>query len=202
MLPSPGGCWIGIGDVAGHGLTAGLVMLMIQSIVSSTVQQRPTIGPGEAWKALNSVLSQNIRERMGQEEHATLSLIRYEKSGRITFAGAHEDLIVYKSRTQRCERIPTPGIWVGIGSEVPEDATEERAYTLEPGDVLVLYTDGIIEAKAASGETYGHERLERLIEQSGELPAERICESIIADVSAWMKTQDDDLTLLVARHRG
>ena len=202
VLPSPGGCWIGIGDVAGHGLTAGLVMLMIQSIVSSTVQQRPTIGPGEAWKALNSVLSQNIRERMGQEEHATLSLIRYEKSGRITFAGAHEDLIVYKSRTQRCERIPTPGIWVGIGSEVPEDATEERAYTLEPGDVLVLYTDGIIEAKAASGETYGHERLERLIEQSGELPAERICESIIADVSAWMKTQDDDLTLLVARHRG
>ena len=74
ILPCDEGCWIGIGDVAGHGLSAGLVMLMIQSIVAATVHERPELGPGQAWKALNWVLSDNIRERMCQEEHATLSL--------------------------------------------------------------------------------------------------------------------------------
>ena len=200
VLPCPDGCWIGIGDVAGHGLTAGLVMLMIQSIVAATVQDRPGLRAGEAWRVLNSVLSDNIRERMGQEEHATLSLLRYERSGRLSFAGAHEDLLVYKAAQRRCERIPTPGIWVGIGTDIPEEATAEREYRLEPGDVLLLYTDGILEAKDASGETYGTERLVRLLERHGHLPVEHICERVIADVRAWMSIQEDDMTLLVARH--
>jgi DNA-binding LacI/PurR family transcriptional regulator/serine phosphatase RsbU (regulator of sigma subunit) len=202
ILPCPEGCWIGIGDVAGHGLTAGLVMLMIQSIVAATVHERPALGPGRAWKALNEVLSDNIRERMGHEEHATLCLIRYERSGRLTFAGAHEDLLVYKRASGRCERIPTPGIWVGIGAEVPLEATEERQYQLEPGDVLMLYTDGILEAKAPSGEQYGFERLEQLVIKHGALPASRICELVMQDVTDWMGAQDDDLTLVVARHLG
>ena len=202
VLPCPDGCWIGIGDVAGHGLSAGLVMLMIQSIVAATVHERPQLGPGQAWKALNSVLSDNIRNRMGQEEHATLSLLRYEASGRLTFAGAHEDLLVYKRASGRCEHISTPGIWVGIGTEIPAEATEEREYRLDPGDLLVLYTDGIIEATDAAGEAFGSERLSRLVEQSGHLAVSCICERVVQDVQRWMHVQRDDLTLLVARHPG
>lgn len=202
VLPCPDGCWIGIGDVAGHGLTAGLVMLMIQSIVAATVHERPDMRAGAVWKVLNTVLSENIRERLGQEEHATLCLLRYGQSGQLSFAGAHEDLLVYKAATRRVERIGTPGIWVGIGAEIPDDATEERTYRLQPGDVLVLYTDGVLEAKSASGEYYGPERLERCIERHGELPAERICELVMAEVQEWTAVQDDDMTLLVARHRG
>ncbi|HWO09366.1 MAG TPA: SpoIIE family protein phosphatase, partial [Polyangiaceae bacterium] len=202
VLPCPNGCWLGVGDVAGHGLTAGLVMLMIQSIVAATVYERPDMGAGTAWKALNTVLSDNIRERLGQEEHATLCLIRYATDGKLSFAGAHEQLIVYKAARGRVERIATPGIWVGIGVEIPEDATEERHYQLEPGDVLVLYTDGLVEARSASGELYGLERLEQSIERHGQLPVERICELVMADAHAWMAVQDDDMTLLVARHRG
>ncbi|HTV17314.1 MAG TPA: SpoIIE family protein phosphatase [Polyangiaceae bacterium] len=199
VLPCPGGCWIGIGDVAGHGLSAGLVMLMIQSIVAATVYERPEIGPGHAWQALNGVLSANIRERMGEEEHATLSLLRYERSGRLTVAGAHEDLIVYRPSSGRCTRIATPGVWVGVGVDIPPEATEERVVTLEPGDVLVLYTDGVIEAQDASGDRYGIERLERVIESSGHLAATQLCEALLEDVRRFMHTQHDDLTLLVAR---
>ena len=202
VLPCPDGCWIGIGDVAGHGLTAGLVMLMIQSIVAATVNERPAMGVGAVWKVLNTVLSENIRERLGQEEHATLCLLRYTTDGRLSFAGAHEDLLVYKAASGRVERIPTPGIWVGIGAEIPDEATDVRAYQLEPGDVLVLYTDGVVEARSATGEHYGAERLERSIERHGPLPAERICALLLADVREWMATQDDDVTLLVARHCG
>lgn len=200
VLPCPDGCWIGIGDVAGHGLSAGLVMLMIQSIVAATVYERPKLGPGQAWMALNSLLSDNLRERMGQEEHATLSLIRYERSGLLTFAGAHEDLLVYQRASGRCQCVSTPGIWVGIGTEIPPEATEERQYRLEPGDVLVLYTDGVIEAMNAAGERYGIERLVRAVEQSGHLAAPQLCEAVLNEVRGWMCSQDDDLTLLVARH--
>ena len=202
VLPCPDGCWIGIGDVAGHGLTAGLVMLMIQSIVAATVHERPSLGAGAVWKSLNTVLSDNIRERLGQEEHATLCLLRYTTDGRLSFAGAHEDLLVYKAATGRIERIATPGIWVGIGAEIPDDATEERVYQLDPGDVLLLYTDGVLEARSSSGEQYGMERLAHCVERHGRLPAEQICQLILADVREWMSIQDDDVTLLVARHLG
>lgn len=199
VLPCPGGCWIGIGDVAGHGLSAGLVMLMIQSIVAATVYERPELGPGQAWRALNAVLSANIRERMGEEEHATLSLLRYDRSGRFTVAGAHEDLIVYRRAIGRCRRIATPGVWVGIGTELPPEATEEREVRLDPGDVLVLYTDGVIEAADASGEHYGPERLARIIEANGHLAAIRLRDVVLDDVRRFMHAQHDDLTILVAR---
>src|SRR3954471_1354518 len=61
VLPVDGGCWLAIGDVAGHGLTAGLVMLMIQSIVSALTRQRPDATPAELLSILNEVLFENVR---------------------------------------------------------------------------------------------------------------------------------------------
>ena len=117
-------------------------------------------------------------------------------------AGAHEDLIVYRRATRRCWRIATPGVWVGIGTELPPEATEERELQLEEGDALVLYTDGVIEAANAAGEHYGPERLERVIEANGHLAAARLCELVLEDVRRFMHAQHDDLTLLVARQGG
>src|SRR5207247_1046155 len=70
------GAWIGIGDVAGHGLTAGLVMMMIQSVVAALVKQAPDRAPSQHLGVLNAILYDNIRERLEQSEHVTLSLLR------------------------------------------------------------------------------------------------------------------------------
>ena len=51
VLPVPGGCWLGIGDVAGHGLNAGLIMLMIQCSVASLVRRDPNTSPSAALSA-------------------------------------------------------------------------------------------------------------------------------------------------------
>jgi sigma-B regulation protein RsbU (phosphoserine phosphatase) len=202
ILPCAGGAWIGIGDVAGHGLPAGLVMLMIQSIVAATVHDRPELGPGRAWLALNRVLTDNIRVRMEQDEHATLSLIRYHDDGRLRLAGAHEELFVYRAATRRVETVVTPGIWVGIMTEVAPEASEEAELRLARGDVLLLYTDGVLNAKAASGELYGHERLEQQLALTGHLSVQAIRDGILREVTSWMDTQDDDVTLVVLRHTG
>ncbi|HEU4578703.1 MAG TPA: SpoIIE family protein phosphatase [Polyangiaceae bacterium] len=202
ILPAQDGCWIGIGDVAGHGLPAGVVMLMIQSIVAASVHDRPELQPGQAWRTLNSILSENIRQRMRQEEHATLCLIRYSSSGLLRFAGAHEDLIVYRKATGRVERVHTSGIWAGISPDVLEADLEEREARLQPGDVLLLHTDGVVEALSACGEMYGIERLMLALAAAGELPVQTICERIRREVGGWMQSQADDITLVVARHTG
>ncbi|HVZ31415.1 MAG TPA: PP2C family protein-serine/threonine phosphatase, partial [Polyangiaceae bacterium] len=199
VLPDPGGAWIGIGDVAGHGLPAGLVMLMIQSLMAATVRDRPELEPRQAWRSLNAILSHNIRERMQQEEHATLCLLRYHASGRLRFAGAHEDLILYRQGSGATECVRTQGMWAGITPDVSDADVEEGECVLGLGDVLLLHTDGVVEAMSPAGEMYGIERLCAVLAASAALPVQSICDQVLQDVTSWMDTQHDDMTLIVAR---
>ena len=75
------GCWIGIGDVAGHGLPTGVVMLMMQSGFGALARKLPDAAPRELLLAFNAMLVDNVRNRLGQHEHATLTLIRYRADG-------------------------------------------------------------------------------------------------------------------------
>ena len=202
ILPLADGCWLGIGDVTGHGLRSGIIMLMIQSIVAATIRTRPNAAPSEVWAALNHVLCDNVRTRLEQDEHATLSLVRYQADGRLLHAGAHEDLIIYRRQTRRCELLPTEGVWVGVRTELPEGTTVDSECRLHPGDVLVLYTDGILEAMDDRREQFGIARLCAAIEAAAEGSVEDIRDRVLSDVGAWMATQADDITLLVARYSG
>jgi serine phosphatase RsbU (regulator of sigma subunit) len=198
VVPTDDGCWLGIGDVAGHGLQAGLVMMMMQSMLGALVQSQPHSVPSAVVRAMNAALCRNIRERMGREEHATLTLIRYQRDGRIRFAGAHEDIIVYRAATGRVELVPTPGMWVGI---LPELDVEDSDLQLGEGDLIVLYTDGVIEARNPARKLFGMERFLPLIAGSGALPVRQICERILHAVTEWSPVPEDDVTVLVARQR-
>jgi serine/threonine protein phosphatase PrpC len=77
-------------------------------------------------------------------------------------------------------------------------ATYETAiYPLEPGDRLVLYTDGILEATNAQGEEFGSNRLCTLLADSATLRAEEAADRVISSLEAWSKSQNDDLTVLI-----
>src|SRR3954469_1820849 len=159
VVPVEDGCWIGIGDVAGHGLGTGLVMLMMQSGISALARKMPDAAPRDLLLALNTMLVENVRTRLGQHEHATLTLIRYRRDGGLTFAGAHEEMLIRRVATGRCDRIETPGAWVGAKRDIT-DGTVDSTASLHSGDVLVLYTDGLTEAVAAdgSGARFGADR--------------------------------------------
>ncbi len=202
VLPCEDGCWLGIGDVAGHGLHTGLVMLMIQSIVAATTLCQPNLRPGQAWTALNSVLYDNVRERLQREEHATLTLLRYHGDGRLQFAGAHEELVVYRAARKACEVIETPGLWAGIVKTPPPGGVIDSECRLERGDVLLLYTDGLTESRNRDLGLFGVERLCETLRDAGELPAAEILEHILTQLRAWTTRQTDDLTLVVLRYQG
>ncbi|MDF3065758.1 MAG: hypothetical protein K0R38_1359 [Polyangiaceae bacterium] len=200
VLPTDDGCWIGIGDVAGHGLRSGLVMMMLQSIVASLVRQRPDAAPREVLRVLNAVLHDNVRTRLEQDEHATLSLIRYRADGRLTFAGAHEDMLVYRAASARVEVVPTLGTWVGATRDI-DDVTQDSELSLADGDVLLLYTDGVTEARSTAGEYFGSERLKQAFGSVAEQPVAAVRDALTDGVRAFMHEQQDDIALLVARYR-
>ncbi|WP_437807038.1 SpoIIE family protein phosphatase [Sorangium sp. So ce1078] len=200
VIATPGGGWLGIGDVAGHGLAAGLVMLMIQSMVSALTSREPGASPSEILAALNKAVFKNVRGRLKRDEHATLLLLRYERSGRVTFAGAHDDIIVCSARTRRCVCIPSTGVWIGV-LPVIDAMTKDAQFSLEDGDVLVLYSDGVTESRNAHREQFGLERLCAAIESSQDAPVEAIRDRILKDVEGWCPSPDDDITVVVARFR-
>jgi sigma-B regulation protein RsbU (phosphoserine phosphatase) len=200
VLPGPGGCWLGIGDVAGHGLRPGLVMMMLQSIVAALSRDDFNAAPAVMLQVVNAVLYDNVRNRLAQDEHATLTLIRYFANGDLVFAGAHEDLVVLRAASGRCECIQTLGTWVGATEDIAA-ATEEQRARLEDGDVLLLYTDGVIEAANAAGEQYGLERLIAELEATGSETAPVIRDRLLGSVLRFLAVQDDDIALVVARYK-
>jgi len=202
VVPVDDGCWIGIGDVAGHGLPTGLVMLMMQSGIGALARKMPDASPRDLLLALNTMLVENVRERLGQREHATLTLIRYRRDGGLTFAGAHEEILIRRAATGRCERIETPGAWVGAKRDITA-GTVDSAARLEPGDLLVLHTDGLTEAAAdGGGARFGIDRLIALIEEHGASSPAAVRDAILAAVAAFASRRDDDITLLVGRYSG
>jgi sigma-B regulation protein RsbU (phosphoserine phosphatase) len=199
VTPVPGGLWLGIGDVSGHGLEAGLIMLMVQSGLGALLRGRPSLRPSEAVRAVNELLVENVRHRMAKDDHVTLTVLHCRVDGGVTFAGAHEDLLVWRASTSSCEIVHTPGTWVGIqsGLEFPDDSLN-----LYPGDTMLLYTDGATEANSASEGMVGLPRLSQWFAEEANRPVEAIRDRLIERVRGWQTEQRDDLTVLVVRYLG
>ena len=113
-------------------------------------------------------------------------------------AGAHEELVIYRAAEQRCERITLGGVWLGIADDIQSE-TSDQSFTLAPRDVLLLYTDGLIEARNASHEEFGLERVERILRANASAAVDVIRDQLVAAVLSWTPVQQDDVTLIVAR---
>ena len=201
VLPVEDGAFIGIGDVAGHGLTAGLVMLMVQSAVAALARERADALPSEILRVVNAVVFENVRHRLHQDEHVTLSLLRYHDDGRVVFAGAHEEIGVFRAASRRFEMVETPGTWLGACPDVG-GVMVDSTLTLDEGDLVILYTDGITEAKNELGEQFGLDRVCAIVERCSGERVEIIRGRILDEVARWSPRRADDVTVLVLRHRG
>jgi serine phosphatase RsbU (regulator of sigma subunit)/CHASE3 domain sensor protein len=198
VVPVQNGCWLGIGDVAGHGLDAGLIMLMVQSAVTGLIRDRPDASPSRILARVNDVVFDNVHVRLGMHQHTTLTLLQYHDDGRIVFAGAHEEIVIVRARDGRAERIATKGPWVGLVPRIDSHVVE-IPLRLNDGDLLVLHTDGLTEAANAKGEMFGGVRLCEHLERLRDAPVDRIRDEVLDAVSGWMHERRDDMTIVVAR---
>ncbi|WP_372419143.1 SpoIIE family protein phosphatase [Rhizobium mongolense] len=191
---------IGIGDVTGHGLESGVLMLMVQS-VARALQEAGETNPSRFLSYLNRTIYKNI-ERTKIDKHVTLSFLDYDGE-RLTISGQHEDLIVIR-HTGAVERIDTSdlGLPVGLESDISSFIVT-REIPFHKGDLIVLHTDGVTEAENPEGELFG---IERLCENARRLhgrTAEQVMNGILESLMAYIGTQKihDDITLVVVRHR-
>jgi sigma-B regulation protein RsbU (phosphoserine phosphatase) len=195
------GGWIAIGDVSGHGLDAGLVMMMVQTAVSALVYTAPTSNPSDVLRSLNRVIFDNVKGRMQLSRHMTLSLLRVDAGGEVLFAGAHMDILVLRAATGVCERVATSGTWIGIADDI-DAVTVDARFSLQAGDTMILYTDGVTEATDAGGRLFGLERLEStVVDHSGKSP-DTVVDAIVRAVNEFQAQQFDDFTIVVARRDG
>jgi phosphoserine phosphatase RsbU/P len=201
VLPTEEGCWIAVGDASGHGLTAGLVMMMVQTGVATLVRGGQGMGPAAVVKTLNRVLFENIHERLEAERHMTLSLMRYEQSGKLTVAGAHMDAVVWRAATQTIELLKTKGTFLAITDDI-DHVNEEQDWQLGTGDLLVLLTDGVTEAENASGAAFGYEGVLEVVEARATLPVASIQQALAKAVKQHSPTLADDCTIMVLRFVG
>jgi len=200
VIPTESGCFIGIGDVAGHGLTSGLIMLMVQTGIATLVAERPDRAPRDIVRIVSRSLYENIHDRLQQRQHVTLLVLRYHQSGIVDFAGAHEEIVVLRRGANRADRLPTFGPLLATTAELPGPVAE-GSIVLSAGDLLVLYSDGLREALDTQNREFGIRRLCAAIEAAREGSVEEIRDHVLDTVARWQREQDDDRTLIVVRRR-
>jgi len=189
---------IAIGDVTGHGLESGILMVMTQMAVR-TLHNMKEKDPVCFLDTLNRAIYDNI-ERMESEKNLTLAILNY-CDRKVSISGQHEETIVFR-KGGKIERIDTMnlGFPIGLYDDIAE-FIDHHFIELERGDGIVLYTDGITEAKDIQKKQYGIERLCETISSNWERSAEEIKEAIIKDVYEHIGEQKvfDDITLLVLK---
>ncbi|MBR6199828.1 MAG: SpoIIE family protein phosphatase [Spirochaetales bacterium] len=195
-----GRLWFGIGDVSGHGLTSGLIMMMAQTAFNTVLLNKPDIASDKLIADVNRVMYQNIKQRLGEDHFMTMAMIVADPDGMVNHSGAHLDILVYRYATKTVERIETGGVWLGLIPEIDEN-TMVSSFKLEKNDTFLLYTDGLIEATNENNELYDMDRLCEKFRELGERPVKEIEDEIISDVFSFMHEQKDDITFVVARKK-
>lgn len=200
VLNLDGNVKIGIGDVTGHGLESGMLMLMVQTAVR-TLQEVEETNPVRFMDILNRTIYKNI-QRMDSAKNLTLSLIDYS-DGELNLTGQHEEVILARSNGE-IELLDTTdlGFPIGLDDEIA-DFVGEQKIKLDAGDVAVLFTDGITEAEDIHGNLYGIEKLCEVIKQNRHLSSAEIKDAVIEDVRSHIGLQEvfDDITLLVLKQK-
>ena len=192
--------WFAIGDVTGHGLHSGLMMLMAQTAFGTYLSRERAPDVAELFCVMNSILHKNIVDRTRQNLFMTCTTFCADDDGLVRFAGKHEDIMVYRAARNTVERIPTDGVWLAMVADVTE-MTEIFELRLEPGDIMVLYTDGVIECRNAEGEQFDRERLMQIIQTEASRGVEPLRDAIVRACFDFMARQEDDLTLMIAGRR-
>jgi sigma-B regulation protein RsbU (phosphoserine phosphatase) len=121
----------------------------------------------------------------------------------IQWTGAgHEHIIVYRAQTKKCETIRAGGIVLGMMKKANR-FFKDQYLALQPGDAIILYTDGVTEAINPAKKMFELENLVTLCEKYGHLPSEQICKRLLEDLKRFMANapQHDDITLVAIKKK-
>lgn len=184
-----------ISDVSGKGVPASLVMVMIRTVFTSYIT-RKDVDCARVVRAINDSLSADF----AIDKFATLFFMIYDRrSEELAFSNAgHGPLFCYRSSRNACTLTKLDGVPIGI----EEDFDYRQAKVkLHPGDMVLLYTDGITEMRNEAQEEYGLYRVQRIVMQNHHRTAADFVQLLVDDVEAFRGNEapHDDTTILVLK---
>lgn len=190
-VPLSDGIGVAVADVAGHSLAAALLAARLAHLLEELGLGTPLPDVLRSW-------NHAIYERTPPEVFATAVVLEVRTdTSAINYAVAgHPPPLLYRQADQRVHPLPCGGLALGV---VPDAHFEVCHIETVPGDVLLLYTDGAIEARDAAGETLGSEGLARLLAQHASLPVSDLVARLGAEVAAGRQIQDDVTLVAIAR---
>jgi hypothetical protein len=183
------------GDVAGHGMSSGLVLAGLRS--GFTLLRDSLHDPAAVLQRLHDLVLQTSRRRM----LVTVSLVLVSPHQATIASAGHPPVILRRAggpdeTTVQTIDLYAPPLGVRLPVTIPQ-----RTIDVAPGDVLVLHSDGIYETRSAAGEDYGLDRLTEVVRVHGGGTAEELRDAILTDVSTFRGTPEasDDVTIVVCR---
>jgi len=181
-----------IADVSGHGVPAALIASMVK--MAATSQRAQAAHPAQLLAGMNAALCGNT-----QGQFVTAAYVHLDARAReLRYAAAgHPAMMMLRNGTVM--EVAENGLLLAASSAA---TYTDKTLALEPGDRLLLYTDGLIEARNAHGELFGEEALMALLRETAGLTPDEAADRMIASVEQWARSQDDDLTVLVCDFLG
>jgi serine phosphatase RsbU (regulator of sigma subunit) len=180
-------------DVAGHGVGAGILGAMTKSAFRAHIVHHPS--PASMLTSLNATLAQLVERKMFITA-AYLLLDAAQGSARIATAG-HPALLRADGRGS-IDEFRTPSMALGMDRNATFTELQIRC---APGDLFLLYTDGIVESASETGEQFGSERLKAMLTGNRELAPAHLCEALVKGVESFRGRRSvvDDVTVVAVR---
>jgi len=192
----PGKISVILGDVTGHGIGAALLMASARSMLRNNIRHYAY--------DLSRILAEFNNELVGDTDPDKFITLFYglldDKNKKITWAtGGHDPAFWLQAKTDKIKYLESDGVPLGF---VPDMVFEQAGpASLNPGDVIVIGTDGIWEAENEKEEMFGKERLVNVIRENQYKSAAEICQTVVDEVRAYCQplAQDDDITIIVIK---
>ena len=188
---------LAIGDVSGKGMPAALLMATLRAYLHGQ-----TFSCATDLTDVMANLNRLVYESSAANRYATFFYGQYDATtGAFTYVNAgHNPPLIFRARGDRPQvlRLEPTGPAIGM---MPDSSYGQGHDTLDDGDVLVLFTDGISEAMNPAGDEWGEERLTELCDANRALPARQLIAHIMRTTDAFAAgaAQYDDMTLIAAR---
>lgn len=196
-----GRSFVVIGDVSGHGLTSGLTMMMARASLLGALEGDEAASLPTLYNALNRCLRENLI-RMDLSLYMTFALFEYTGDGKFEGVGAHPPPIVWRAEKQEVQELSLQGTWLGIVDEIGPDDLPICEVQLGKGDILLMYTDGIVESESVQGEMFGFERLGESLQNLSHEGMSELVRGLVKRMKQHTTAQDDDVTLFAVKYVG
>ena len=189
-----GAMGVAIGDVSGHGMSAGLLMSMAKSCLTNQIAVSTDIE--DLIQSMNIMVCDSMKQKMIM---TFLYAVFSADGSQFTFASAgHHFPYIYKTKTRELQEVESIAYPLGVRRNMQ---LQVKTVKLDPGDLVVFYTDGYVEAENPKNVQYGFERFEKLIDKYSKLPVSLIREKFLAELDRFRDKQDslDDVTFVLIK---